>query len=155
MVEGEGGLAGYALADRNPALLRSTEDKLKLGADEHLVLGDNSKRSLDGRQLGPVKRKSITGKVFYIYAPANRKGWIEYPSFLRNIAEGCGRTGDADFARFLQIAMGSAGELRYQLLLSRDLGFLSSEAHGRLTDNLDTIMKMLATLLKRLRASSQ
>lgn len=77
MAEGKNGLAGYVLADRNDAVLKSTENKITLGADEYLVLGDNSARSLDGRHFGPIKRKSIIGKAFYIYAPANRKGWIE------------------------------------------------------------------------------
>ena len=45
-------------------------------------------------------------------------------SIPANIAEGCGRDGDAEFARFLRIAMGSAAELDYHLLLARDLGFL-------------------------------
>jgi|SRR5579864_4154096 len=39
-----------------------------------------------------------------------------------NIAEGCGKRGNAEFQRFLQIASGSASELDYHLLLSHDLG---------------------------------
>ena len=46
-----------------------------------------------------------------------RRSAVSVPS---NIAEGCGRRG-ADFGRFMQIAMGSACELEYQLLLARDL----------------------------------
>jgi four helix bundle protein len=46
-------------------------------------------------------------------------------SIPTNIAEGCGRNTDADFARFLQIAMGSASETEYQLILAYDLEFLS------------------------------
>ena len=47
-----------------------------------------------------------------------------------NIAEGCGRRGDAELARFCQMAMGSASELEYHLLLSRDLGFISTEEYA-------------------------
>ncbi len=43
-------------------------------------------------------------------------------SIAANIAEGCGRRGNGEFHRFLQIATGSASELEYHFLLSRDLG---------------------------------
>ncbi|MFA5183724.1 MAG: four helix bundle protein [Syntrophales bacterium] len=46
-------------------------------------------------------------------------------SIPANIAEGCGRNSESDFCRFLQMAMGSASELEYHLLLSHDLGILS------------------------------
>ena len=42
-------------------------------------------------------------------------------SIAANLAEGCGRNGDAELARFCSIAMGSASELEYHLLLARDL----------------------------------
>ena len=70
-----------------------------------------------------------------------------------NIAEGCGRSGEADFARFLTIAMGSATETEYFILLSRDLGYLNMATAGELTDTTQAVKKMLATLLKRIRAS--
>ena len=46
-----------------------------------------------------------------------------------NIAEGCGRSSDGDFCRFLEIAMGSVTELDYHLLLARDLGYLNISAY--------------------------
>jgi four helix bundle protein len=45
-------------------------------------------------------------------------------SIPASLAEGCGRNGDAEFAHFCSIAMGSASELEYHLLLSKDLKLL-------------------------------
>jgi four helix bundle protein len=73
-------------------------------------------------------------------------------SIPTNIAEGCGRNTDAEFARFLQIAMGSASETEYQLLLSHDLGFLNKEQYDKLTIDITEVKQMLASLLKTLRA---
>jgi len=71
-----------------------------------------------------------------------------------NIAEGTCRRGDADFARFLQIAVGSASELEYHLLLARDLEFLGASDYQRLSDETVDVKRMLASLMKRLRADS-
>jgi four helix bundle protein len=68
-----------------------------------------------------------------------------------NIAEGCGRGSDADFGRFLQIALGSATELDYHLLLARDLGYIDQTALTSLSPNLDRVRKMLNAFLKRLK----
>ena len=56
-----------------------------------------------------------------------------------NIAEGCGRESEADFARFLQIAPGSASELEYQLLLARDLCHLSKQTYEPLNRNVTEV----------------
>jgi len=45
-------------------------------------------------------------------------------SIAANLAEGCGRQGNNEFHRFLQIALGSASELEYHFLLARDLNYL-------------------------------
>jgi four helix bundle protein len=73
-------------------------------------------------------------------------------SIPTNISEGCGRNTDAEFARFLQIAMGSASETEYQLLLSHDLGFLNKEQYDKLNIDVTEVKRMLASLLKTLRA---
>jgi four helix bundle protein len=65
-----------------------------------------------------------------------------------NIAEGCGRRGDAEFHRFLQMAMGSASELEYHLLLSRDLEYLDSANHKELTAEVTRVKRMLSSLIR-------
>jgi len=69
-------------------------------------------------------------------------------SIPTNIAEGCGRNTDAEFARFLQIAMGSASETEYQLLLSHDLGFINKEQYDKLNLDVTEIKRMIDSLLK-------
>ncbi len=68
-----------------------------------------------------------------------------------NIAEGCGRGGDAEFARFLQIAMGSASELEYHLLLARDLEFLDKSDYEWLASEVTNVKRMLATFIRKLK----
>ncbi len=71
-----------------------------------------------------------------------------------NIAEGCGRGSNADFARFLQIGMGSANELEYQLILSKDLGHLEAKSYETLYASVTEVQRMLASLIKRVRFAS-
>ena len=72
-------------------------------------------------------------------------------SIPANIAEGCGRGGDKDFARFIQMAMGSASEVEYFLLLSRDLNYSEECQHKQLMEQTVEIKKMLTGLLQTLR----
>jgi four helix bundle protein len=70
-------------------------------------------------------------------------------SIPTNIAEGCGRGTDADFARFLQMAMGSACELEYQLLLAKDLTYFSAETSDRISQEVVDVKRMLAALINK------
>lgn len=74
-------------------------------------------------------------------------------SIPTNIAEGCGRTGDAEFGRFLQIAMGSASELEYELILSRDLHYLSLNEYEDLQHDTVEVKRMLTPFIGKLRAA--
>jgi four helix bundle protein len=71
-----------------------------------------------------------------------------------NIAEGSCRKGDCEFGRFLQIAMGSASELEYHLLLARDLELLKSIDYERLEGEVTEVKRMLASFIQKLRAES-
>lgn len=76
-------------------------------------------------------------------------------SIPTNIAEGCGRGSDADFAHFLQIAMGSACETEYQLVLSQGLGYLAQDEYSILEASVQEVKRMISSLLKTLRAASR
>jgi four helix bundle protein len=75
-------------------------------------------------------------------------------SIPANIAEGCGRNSDAELGRFLQIAMGSASELEYYLLLARDLSLLAEEENGQLALEVTEVKRMLASFINKLNADS-
>lgn len=76
-----------------------------------------------------------------------RRTAVSIPS---NIAEGCGRRGDAELAHFLSIAMGSASELEYQVLLATELGFLAATASNELGSQVVEVKRMLAAFLQKL-----
>ena len=64
-----------------------------------------------------------------------------------NLAEGCGRRTSTELARFVRIAMGSASELDYHLLLSRDLGFMDGDEFTHAAAALTEVRKMLTSFL--------
>jgi four helix bundle protein len=69
-----------------------------------------------------------------------------------NIAEGCGKDGNRELYRFLQIASGSASELDYHLLLAKDLKYLAEIDYARLSGQLLEFRKMLTALLQKVGA---
>lgn len=75
-------------------------------------------------------------------------------SIPANIAEGCGRKGEAELARFLQIAMGSASELEYHLLLAHDLNLLPAKNYESLANDVTEIKRMLTSFIQKLKAES-
>jgi len=66
-----------------------------------------------------------------------------------NIAEGSVK-GDIEFKRFLQIALGSAKEVEYQLLLAKDLEFISIRTYDRLIAILDEIIGSLVNYMRKI-----
>jgi four helix bundle protein len=73
-------------------------------------------------------------------------------SVAANVAEGCGKRGNAEFQRFLNIATGSASELEYHFLLARDLGFLAESEYKNLSDGVIEVKRMLAALFRKVAA---
>lgn len=76
-------------------------------------------------------------------------------SIAANIAEGFGRGGNVELARFLQMAIGSAYEVEYHILLAKDLGLVTKESNESLEVRIIEIKRMLAALLLKVRADSK
>jgi len=66
-----------------------------------------------------------------------------------NIAEGCGKRGNAEFQRYLNIAAGSASELEYHFLLARDLRILADSDYATLNQGVIEVKRMLASLVRK------
>lgn len=74
-----------------------------------------------------------------------RRAALSVPS---NIAEGSKRAHRKEYARLLNVAEGSAAEVQYLIILSRDLGFVSTERAEALLAEIDEIARMLHALRK-------
>lgn len=74
-------------------------------------------------------------------------------SIPANLAEGCARAGDAEFARFTNIALGSASETEYHLLLARDLKYLNESAYAPLFEQVTEVKRMLNAFEQTLRGN--
>jgi four helix bundle protein len=70
-------------------------------------------------------------------------------SIPANIAEGCGRLGNSEFHRFLQIACGSTNELEYHFLLAKDLGFLQETDYVAAQRQFLDLKRMLVALTRK------
>lgn len=80
-----------------------------------------------------------------------RRAVVSVPT---NICEGCGKTSEKDFARFLGISFGSCQEVEYLTLLSRDLGFMDIYSYDLIQSEITSIKKQLYHLIKKLNAES-
>ncbi|KAA1257749.1 hypothetical protein LF1_02390 [Rubripirellula obstinata] len=74
-------------------------------------------------------------------------------SIPTNLAEGCGRRGDKELSRFCDIAMGSASEAEYQILLAHDLGYIDDQNYRQLDDQVSEVKKMLNSFTQKLRSN--
>jgi four helix bundle protein len=71
-------------------------------------------------------------------------------SIPTNIAEGCGRSSNVELRRFLVISSGSASELHYQLILAKDLNYISQPLYTELCEQLLNIRRMISSFIKNI-----
>lgn len=74
-------------------------------------------------------------------------------SIPANIAEGCGRLGNTELHRFLQIACGSANELEYHVLLAKDLGYILPSSYDLMQKEILELKRMLVALTRKVAAA--
>ena len=91
--------------------------------------------------------KAFPKEELYGLTSQIRRSAISLPS---NISEGCGRLSDKELSHFLVIANGSANELEYQLLLAKDLEYISLPIYESIYNQLIEIKKMLNAFIKKL-----
>ena len=71
-------------------------------------------------------------------------------SIATNISEGCGRNSDSEFNQFLNIALGSASETEYLLILSKDLKYIPMEVFESLDQKVNIIKSKIYKLKEKL-----
>lgn len=92
--------------------------------------------------------KSFPSAEQYGITSQMKRAAISIPT---NIAEGCCRSSDTEFARFLEIAFASASELEYLLLLSNDLRLIDEPSYGATTTQAEEVKRMLYSFIQRLK----
>lgn len=92
--------------------------------------------------------KSFPKEEIYSLTSQMRRAASSIPA---NIAEGCGKNTQLDFANFLNIALGSSNESEYYLLLSKDLKYLNFDLYEKLLKTINEIKAMLIALITKVR----
>jgi four helix bundle protein len=93
-----------------------------------------------------IPKKNNSGLVSQI-----RRAALSIPA---NIAEGCSRSSDLDFAKFIQVAIGSASELEYHIHFAADAGLIPRAEFAARHLEVVEVRRMLIGLLKKLRTAT-
>lgn len=94
-------------------------------------------------------------KVTEVFPQSEKFGLISQmrrasSAIATNLIEGSHRLSRKEFRQFVSIARGSAGELKYQLLLSKDIGYMSNTDYHPLIMEIEEISRMLYGLIRSL-----
>ena len=77
-----------------------------------------------------------------------RRSVVSIPS---NIAEGTSRTSPKEFVYFLQVALGSCFELETQVLLAKDLGYISEDKKQKVITDIITQQRKIVGFIRRIK----
>ena len=126
--------------------LRNGIDAVHVSKEMHDVLRPRQQReiALDDDPVETVVRDELYGLTTQLRRSSS--------SIAANLAEGCGRNGDAELARFCSIAMGSASELDYHLLLASDLKLINATDYTDLARQTSDVKRMLTGFQQKLTA---
>lgn len=113
----------------------------------------------------PVWKEAVDYATF-VYEVTGKLPWFEKKglcdqlqravvSISSNIAEGAARFSDAEFAHFLDFALGSAFEVETQLLIAKNVGYLDEIYFQELTSKLNSIERQLNGLISSIRISKR
>ncbi|MBK5283001.1 MAG: four helix bundle protein [Nitrospiraceae bacterium] len=80
-----------------------------------------------------------------------RRAAVSVPAI---IAEGCGRSGEPELARFLRIVLGSASDLEYHITLSTDLCYPNKSVSQQLFKQVTEVKRLLTSLIQKLTVES-
>jgi four helix bundle protein len=123
---------------------------------------DDAKRGFNFEKLDVWRRSiDLAAQVYDVSArfPPDEKFGLTSQmrraavSISSNIAEGSSRSSRADFACFVELAVGSLYELVSQAFIARERGFLDEEAFGHIYSFSEELIRMLSGLRNHLRSS--
>ena len=109
----------------------------------------------------PVWKEAVEYATF-VYEVTGKMPWFEKKglcdqlqravvSIGSNIAEGAARSSNADFAHFLDFALGSAFEVETQLLIAKNVGYIDDIHYNEMINKLMSIERQLNGLLTSIR----
>lgn len=98
-------------------------------------------------EIYPLTSRFPRDEAFGLVAQMRRAAY----SIPMNLSEGSAREGEKEFAQFVNIAIGSCEEIRYQLLLSKDINYITDKDYLDLDGDYESVKKMLAQLYKKLK----
>jgi len=126
---------------------------MRLISDKEQTMRPHEKLDVWKRSIDFVVRIYKATEVFptherYGLTSQVRRAAVSIPA---NIAEGAARQSSKEFAHFLSNAQGSASELETELLIAQKLGYLGSDVHTEMRDELDSVGRMLVGLTQNVR----